>query len=119
LLAGFAAVPVAALPPPAATPDPDAELIRLCDQHSANVQAYNDGPDRYPDDPDPLGDILDASRDALLNTRAKTMDGVLAKARLATRQAEIDMLGDDWDSSDAGTWAQSAVKDLLRLFGEG
>jgi hypothetical protein len=84
LLAGFAAVPVAAISA-AGTPDADAELVRLCRQHIANVRAYEAGPDRRLDDPDPLDDALDATRAAILQTPAETIAGLVAKARLAAQ----------------------------------
>jgi hypothetical protein len=121
LLAGFAAVPAAAIPTPA--PDADAELIRLCERHIANIRAYNRGPDvaGIGCDDDPLWQACERTEAAIDALPPQTIAGVVAKAMVAraeAREASLDG-GELWDGGAAVPWARDVVNDLLRLFGEG
>jgi hypothetical protein len=124
LLAGFAAAPVAALPPPTPAPDADAELIRLCDQHIANVRAYNrDGGtgDGIGGDDDPLWQACEQTEAAIDVLPPQTIAGVVAKAKVARAEAREGSPegGQLWDGGAAVPWARDVVNDLLRLFAEG
>ena len=100
---------------PASNPNPDAELIRLCERHIANRQAYaRSNPDLEPED-NPLWLPYCATKDAIDVARPVTLAGLMAKARAAEFEAQYPR-GELWEGS-AGRWAVDVVKDLLRLAG--
>lgn len=110
----------------AGTAHPDAELIRVCEQHVANLEAYlaSDEGDRLFEDrldahSGPLCQAYHQTIDFISDAKPKTLAGILAKARVAKREA---WGGPDGEESFGGTvaenWAPDIVNDLLRLFDE-
>jgi hypothetical protein len=105
---------------PSAPPAPDAELIALCEQHIANVQAYNsDGGtgQSIGGDDDPLWHACQRTEAAIDALPAQTLAGVVAKARLAKAAALADAPDgavEMWGGA-AGSWAQDVVNDLIRI----
>lgn len=67
--------------------NPDAALIRLCDQHLANCRAYELQSDGRDCCADPLWHVVEGTQEALRDARPVTMAGVLALARLARATA--------------------------------
>jgi hypothetical protein len=119
LLAGAGAA--AALPalaaPAAASPGPDADLIRICAEHIANRDAFNASPIPAEPDNDPLWQAYCRTYDAIEAAKPQTIDGVLAKARATAAEGEIlDETGFPTDPT-AQAWAWEVVNDLLRLYG--
>ena len=83
----------------------DAELIRLCAEHVANMDACN----RLDSPPDgPLWDACHRTFDAIATAKPRTMAGILAKAR-ATK---AEFMGED-----ETCWSWHIVNDLLRRHG--
>ena len=116
LLGSTAAAGIAALAPVAAMAagHPDANLIRLCEEHAANVAAYNThGGMGGSDDPDPLWDAYKATRDAIYDTRPTTLAGVIAKARAAKADAAVEDGEDCPDGTPGQDWAWQLVCDLV------
>ena len=113
LAAGLAALALpAAAAPMFITGHPDAELIRLCAEHVANLEAYNrDGGTLPMDQPDPLWDAYARTRDAIDGIKPRTRAGMMAKARAARAEAAHD---DDALAAMPGErWAWDLLNDLL------
>ena len=108
-----------AAPMPVIAPgNPDAELIRLCAEHVANMRAYNrDGGLEDIDKPDPLWDAYERTRDAITEAKPCTLAGMQAKARAAKAEALTSRT--DGTESPEGTpaeaWAWQLVNDLLAV----
>lgn len=113
-----AAVPMGAAKPAGARDTAaDAELIALCGEYAAAVDAYNaDGGDLELED-DPLWEAIERSGQRLDGLVATTMAGVLAKARVAERLAHQPDGRVDYCSSYTGDWPEQVICDLLRLCG--
>ena len=95
---------------------PDAELIRLCAQHVVNMRAYNQaGGLEDIDEPDPLWDAYERTRDAITEAKPCTLAGMQAKAQAAKAEALTSRT--DGTESPEGTpaeaWAWQLVNDLL------
>jgi hypothetical protein len=97
-------------------PDLDAELVRLCVEHLARVQAVNDAADDQEDGP--AWEAYVASRDAISQRRPATLAGMIAKARAAKREATLLDGSVVTPGSMAEAWAWDLVDDLLGLVGE-
>jgi hypothetical protein len=99
--------------------DPDAELIRLCEEHIANVRAFNCGPaaDSWGvgDGEDPLIRACDATQAAIAALPSQTLAGAIAKARVAKVEAIGARGSEVWDEALAGQWARAVVNDLIGL----
>ena len=119
LLGGAAALAAAPVALAVQVPDhPDADLVRLCADHAANMHAYNrDGGLGEIDDPDPLWDAYARTRDAITDARPRTLVGLQAKARAAKAEAMSSRL--DGTEMPEGTpaegWAWDLVNDLLAI----
>ena len=91
---------------------PDAELIRVCKQHIANLEACNaDDDDLEPEDP--RLEAYCATSDAIDAARPQTLSGMLAKARMAMVESHRTN-DDEWEGA-AGRWAVHVVRVLVRL----
>ncbi len=99
---------------------PDAELIRLCAEHIANVKAYNRSDDHTGCDDHPAWQACQRTEAAIAALPASTIAGVVAKARVAKAEAiEASADGGElWDGGSAVGWARDVVNDLLRVTGE-
>jgi hypothetical protein len=100
---------------------PDAALIRMCNQHIVNMNAYNNSPSAAErgcdDDNDPLWDAYEDTRDAISEAEPQTIDGMVAIARAAMAEAAPDMQDAD-DRMFHGMdeeWAWRLVGHTLRL----
>jgi hypothetical protein len=114
ILAGMT-VPVIAEPAAGA----DADLIRLCAEHAANMDAYNrDCSDLEPED-NALWAAYERTRDAISKAVPQTVEGMMAKARAAKAEAREPTGGENPQGCPAADWAWDLVNDLLRLNGRG
>ena len=112
----FAGAALAVLPVP--TQDPDAALIALCEQHSINREALNNGTKTL-DDNEPEWLAYRASLDGISAAKPLTMGGLLAKARAAKAEA-LNLDGtDSFDLFPVCDWTWDLANDLLRLAGNG
>ena len=114
-VAGAVALPVAGNPAQSSA-SADADLIRICAEHVDNMAAYNRDGGKLPmDEPDPLWDAYERTRDAISAAKPRTLEGMLAKARAA--KAEATPLHADDEENPAGSpaerWAWDLVNDLL------
>ena len=89
-----AATAVASVPAAIAATNPDAELIRTCDGHAALMDAVNNEPGHM-DDGSPVWRAYTQSRHAISEAEPKTLEGMMAKARVAKAQARQPDGGDD------------------------
>lgn len=118
-LAGAAlAVPSCAVAAPAMASDgPDAELIRLCEEHIRRHAAYNEHGGYLECEDDPLWHAYEATWRAVSDAEPQTLLGMVAKARAAKVEAQQPGDAELWHNTTAGTWAAHLVDDLLRLAG--
>jgi hypothetical protein len=94
----------------------DAELIRICDEHIANHQAYNARAGEVPLEEDPRLTAYERTLYAICDSEPKTLAGIVAKARAAQVEA-IDPEGYEVPEDEVPIiWA--IVKDILRLGNE-
>jgi hypothetical protein len=112
-----APIAVTAIPQAATAPNPDAELIRVCQEHLTNLLTYNITPNKRDDSENcPLWAAYCRTADFIAAAEPQTMAGVLAKARIATHEAMSD--GDPSEFSfTCHAWAWDLLWDLLRLAG--
>jgi hypothetical protein len=117
-LAGAAVLPAAAAVPAVGAAHPDAELLRLCarfPQLKADVEASfetdTDVEDR------PAFAPYDAALTAILVAEPTTLDGVLARARVAKLEAVMPGGFELWGDWPAGLLAAATIDNLLRLHG--
>ena len=123
-LAAIAANPTATLPTQAAdtdaldrrsAPNPDAELIRICEAHPAIIGAVNEYGSG--EDDCPLWQVYERSRNAINAAVPVTLAGMVAKARAAKAEARNLDGTESPNGCPAETWAWDLVNDLLRLEG--
>lgn len=97
----------------------DAELIRLCAEHVANLAAYSHSDDRTDCD-DPLWQTCLRTEAAINALPPKTLAGVVAKARVAKAEAieTSAEAAEVWEGTSGAVWARDVINDLLRLYGE-
>lgn len=100
------------------TANPDAELIRLCAEHPALLDAYNRDGGYVDCEVDPLWHAYSRSRDAIGAAQPRTLAGMLAKARAAKAEAALPGGREQPECTPAERWAWDLVNDLLRLHGE-
>ncbi|MDJ0391358.1 hypothetical protein QMO56_24940 [Roseomonas sp. E05] len=109
----------AARPRPGAAAGPDAELIRLCAEHIANIEAYNvDVGDLDPED-DPLWHAYERTREAISEAQPRTIEGMLAKAQAAKAEARRPDGSEKPTDGPAAEWAWDLMHDLIRMAGMG
>jgi hypothetical protein len=117
LPAGLAAFHASAATAPGQTESPDADLICLCGEYIAAVDAYNqDAGDIEPED-DPLWQAVEDLEAKLAGLNAQTLEGVAAKARVVMRLSRKTDGTHDFSSSYTGDWPGQVVRDLLRIAG--
>ncbi len=97
----------------AADPNPDAELIRVCAEHRAAFRAVNNSPVEC--DEDPMWPTYERAYDTIGQVGARTLDGLIAKARSAMTEATQPDGDVDRETGAVPEWAWSIVSDLLRL----
>lgn len=100
-----------------AAPGPDAELIRLCAAYTAAVDAYNSYGGHVDPEDDVLWHAVEAIRDRVDELTARTLAGVVAKARVVRHLARQLDGSLDYGDSFTGDWPEQVVRDLLRLHG--
>jgi len=114
MLAGAA---LAAMPYADVLTNPDAELIRLCEEHVVNINAYNEDPSDLDAEDNPLWHAYERTRDAIGEAKPQTFKGMLAKARAAKAEA-LNLDGSEKpEHTQAAYWAWDLVNDLVRLNG--
>jgi len=106
----------AAAVPAAAAESPEAELVRLCDEYVATLQAYNSDADGPDGDDNPLWRRLSELRDQIHETPATTIEGVIGKARIAEIWATQPDGGLDFSKSFTGDWPEQVIMDLLAIY---
>jgi hypothetical protein len=111
----FKAVPALALV--AAQPQPDAELIWLCDGHSDRLAAAND---QAADDAEADAALraYERSRDAISAATPATLHGAIAKARAALAEVHRPEGFSDLDGSMGSIWGLDVLRVLVRLGGD-
>ena len=108
-------VPVSA-PTSDEAPNPDADLIRICAEHIANVTTYNAEGGHLESADDPLWHAYERTLEAIGDAKPATIAGIIAKAKAAKYEAQ-EPHGEEPDHCDAGAWAWDIVNDLVRLNG--
>jgi hypothetical protein len=93
--------------------NPDAELIRLCAEHVANLEATN-----APGSGAAEWAAYERTRDAISEAKAHTLAGMVAKARAARREARSLDGTESPGGTMAETWSFHIVYDLLRMAGD-
>lgn len=98
--------------------NPDAELIRLCAEYVRVLAVYDRDGGRVESDHDPLWHAVEAAKRKLDGLEAHTMEGVVAKARVALYTAQQPDGSENFSTSFTGHWPEEVIRDLLRLHGE-
>ena len=96
--------------------NPDADLIRLCEQHDQNRRASNADLEDADDDNALWLAYLD-TKYAIDAAQPQTMAGMIAKARAAKGEAAAPDGSECPENGPAARWAWDLVNDLLRLHG--
>lgn len=110
--------PAAAAVPAVAAGHPDAELLRLCASLPALRAAFEADDTEYEDCADsPAFRPYDDALYLILAATPRTMDGVLARARVAKREGTMRDGSWLYGDSPAGQLAVATLHDLLRLHG--
>lgn len=117
LLRGSIALSFAAPVAAAAAPSADAELIRLCDDYVRALAAYDRDGGHVDCDRDPLWHAVEAVERQLDGLEARTIEGVVAKARIALYSAQQPDGSEDFSDAYTGCWPEQIIRDLLRLHG--
>jgi hypothetical protein len=117
LPAGLAAFHASAATVPGQSESPDADLIRLCGEYIAAIDAYNESPDTTEPEDHPLWHAIEDLEAKLDGLDAKTMEGLTAKARVVLHLARMPDGTHNFSSSCTGDWAGQVVRDLLRIVG--
>ncbi len=91
----------------------DAELIRLCAQHLVNRDAFNNDDGDLDAHECPFWLAYAATTDAITNAHPHTMDGFLAKARVAKVEAQTPGGEEPHDNGSAAQWAWDLMNDML------
>ena len=100
--------------PTASASHPDAELIALCEQHSVNRDALNNGPGTMNED-EPEWLAYRASLEAISGAKPQTMAGLVAKAHAAKGEARNPDGTESFDLYPVCDWTWDLADDLLRL----
>ncbi len=97
-----------------AVPYPDADLIAACAQYPMVEAALG----TEADENGPCHAAYDRVFTIIESTSARTMEGILAKARTAAFATKARDGEFHWEGSVGEYWAFGVVEDLLRLHGE-
>lgn len=100
-----------------ATASPDARLIAACAEHAVNRDAFNRDDGTLDPGDGPLWAAYDRTRTAISEAEPQTLEGVLAKARIAKAEALNPDGSESIEGSVAAQWSWDVVNDLLRLNG--
>ena len=112
-----APIAVTAIPRAATAPNPDAELIRVCEEHLFNLITYNRTPNKSDDYENcPLWAAYCRTYDFICAAEPQTMQGILAKARIARLEGISDCDPDSFGFT-CHAWAWDLLFDLLRVNG--
>ena len=106
---------------PVAPINPDAELIAACVQHVANLDALNASNEidqnAATGKDGPLALAYERTKGIISAAEPQTLTGILAKVRVAKREA-LNLNGEeDWGCSMGEVWAPQIANDLLRVVG--
>ncbi len=120
VIGGASAAEAAATTPHIPTPPyPDAALIAACAEHIVNYDAYGASDEMDDESQNPAWQEYHRTMLMIKASRAHTMEGILAKARVTKHIAQG---APGWPESaqncGAGVWAFDLMNDLLRLHGE-
>jgi len=96
-------------------PNPDAELIRVCEAHPAILAALDEHGSGADDCP--LWLAYERSRDAIHAAVPLTLAGMVAKARAAKAEVRNPDGPEDPAGTPGATWSWDLLNDLLRLEG--
>lgn len=96
---------------------PDAQLIALCGDYMQAITVYNSDAGNLEPAIDPLWQAVGAIEGQLDGLTAKTLEGILAKARVAMFHAQLPDGREEFCTSYTGDWPEQVVRDLLRLHG--
>src|SRR3954447_25209032 len=91
----------------------DAELIRLCEQHVRNRKAWENCP--LDSDDNPWWPDYSATREAVLDAKPKTAEGVVAKALATVDEFDVGKGQPLFERDPAARWALGIVGDLIRV----
>lgn len=113
LAGGIAAL---AARPAAAVPNPDAELIAMCERLPRLIDAVNDATADVDQEAGvPEFDAYAAALDYIRDATPRTLAGWMAKARAAKREA-LDIFGEEHpESTAAAEWAWDLMNDMLAM----
>ena len=103
----------------ASEPNPDAELISLCDRSIAAWEAYNLEDSDLDDEDNPLWHLAEDIEAQIERTETRTFAGVAAIARVALFWSTNLDGSENFDTSFTGDWPERVVRDFLRLHGGG
>ncbi|WP_419900879.1 hypothetical protein [Roseomonas sp. USHLN139] len=95
----------------------DDSLIRLCSEHIRNMQAYDSDCGSLDPGEDPLWAAYAKTRDAVWSSKPCTLEGIIAKARVALAEAGGNDGADLPERPPVTDGAWRVVHDLLRLGG--
>lgn len=97
---------------------PDADLLRACAQHERNLAAYRTAESQGIADDDayePLWEAYSETRDAISAAKPQTLEGMLAKARIAKIEALCPNGEEMFENCPASDWAWHLLHDLMRM----
>jgi hypothetical protein len=107
---------LAVLPIPAiAAQQPDADLIRICAQHTVNRITLDKGEHHDTIEYNAVDYAYAATLQAVCDAKPLTVAGIVAKARAAKDEAQLLRGGEGPEGSIAAQWAWDIVNDLIRL----
>lgn len=98
---------------------PDADLIRVCEEHTVNRDNYNRDGGYVAVGDDPLWRAYERTRDAISDAKPKTLERMVAKAFAAKAEALRPNGQEDPEGTPAEHWAWDLVDDILAIGKEG
>ena len=99
--------------------NPDAELIRLCDAYIKALDAYGLAESDIDPDADPLWQAIEALEEHLNGLTARTLEGVVALAKVAQRWALQPDGSENFDTAYTADWPERVVLNVLAIQAEG
>ena len=98
-------------------PDPDAELIQLCTDYQRAVEHYNAVCEAEAPRGPAFEDMMDLEA-RILDIDAQTLQGIVAKARIALFLAQMPDGSLNFDEEAVTDFPEQVIRDLLRVCGE-